>query len=269
MKKLRKEDISLHHFIRNRVLGDFIETEKSISLAYMPDVSSESGSAVYQINTSMNPNPFSFGRGLAYIDSYDYYTEQSGSVVVYNNVGSIIDNVNYEIDYIDGRIIFANTSYNPSIVDYRWYYVSIVDEWEHIQSADVPVVVIDIASFNKEGFQLGGGKKIPRRVNLHIFSSSQSEREDLTEALYDGLYLKQCPLQGLSHGTMLDWDGRWNVNYIFSTISGSSYLNFDNIRARNIYPRLMMIPSSDMTQLSDLNRYRSRISFDMFHWEEA
>jgi len=30
-----------------------------------------------------------------------------------------------------------------------------------------------------------------------------------------------------------------------------------------------MVPSRDSTMLSDLNRYRSRISFDMIHWEES
>lgn len=268
MKKSRKEDISLHHYLRNNVLKDFIETEKNVPLIYMDELSRESGAAIYEAETNMLPNPTSEGRGWVYVDGPEYLTEQENSVVVYDKLGNTISG-SYTVDYIDGRIIFPDKSYNPAAVTYKWYYVSIVDEWDLVQASPVPVVVVDLMGFSKEGFQLGGGKKVPRRVNIHIFASSQSEREDLSEAIYDGLYLKSCPLQDLTHGTMIDWDGRWNDAYIFTTISGHSYLKFDNVRARNVYPRLMGIPSRDVTQLSDLNRYRSRITFDMFHWEEG
>lgn len=268
MKKARKEDISLHHYIRNYVLRDFIETEYNVPLVYLDSLSEESGSAIYEANSNMIPSPTSLGRGWAYVDSFEEYAEQSESVIVYDGTGAVISG-GYDVDYVDGRIIFPDNSYNPSTVTYKWYYVSVVDEWDHAPAADVPVVVVDLVGFSKEGFQLGGGKRVPRRVNVHVFASNRAEREDLNEAIYDGLYLKSCPLQNLTHGTMLDWDGRWNDSYTFSTISGSSYLRFENVSARNVYPRLMGIPNRDVTPLSNLNRHRSRIRCEMFHWEEA
>ena len=268
MKKARKEDISLHHYIRNDVLKDFIETERNVPLVYLEELSRESGSAIYQADSSMTPSTTSNGRGWVYVDGPEYFTEQQNSVIVYDSLGTVISG-GYNVDYIDGRIIFPDRSYNPAAVTYKWYYVAIVDEWELVQASDVPVVVVDLMGFSKEGFQLGGGKKVPRRVNIHIFASNQAEREDLSEAIYDGLYLKSCPLQALTHGTMIDWDGRWNYDYTFTTMSGHSYLKFDNVRARNVYIQLRMIPARDYTQLSNLNRYRSRITFDMFHWEEG
>lgn len=268
MKKARKEDISLHHYIRNTVLSDFIETEKNVPLVYMDELSESSGAAVYQADSNMIPKPTSTGRGWVYVDGPGYYTEQENSVVVYDRLGAVISG-GYSIDYVDGRVIFPDKVVVPAAVTYRWYYVAVVDEWDLVQATDLPVVVVDMMGFSKEGFQLGAGKKVPRRINLHVFASNQAEREDLSESLYDGVYLKSCPLQELVHGTMIDWDGRWNPDYTFTTISGHSYLKFDNPRARNVYPRLMGIPSRDVTQLSDLNRYRCRISFEMFHWEEG
>lgn len=268
MKQARQEDISLHHYVRNEALKDFIETEYNVPLVYMNDLSIESGSAIYQADSTMLPNPVENGRGWVYTDSYTSYTEQTDSVIVYNKLGAVISG-GYDVDYIDGRIIFPDRSLSPAAVTYKWYYVAVVDEWDLIQASDVPVVVVDLAGFTKEGFQLGGGKLVPRKVNIHIFSSSQAEREDLSEAIYDGLYLKSSSFQEFNYGTMLDWDGRWNSAYTFTTVSGSSPLKFDKVSARNVYSRLIMIPNNDVMQLSELNRYRCKISFDMFHWEEA
>jgi len=268
MKKARKEDISLHHYVRNEVLKDFIEIEKHVPLVYLEELSRESGTAVYQAESNMLPKPNSYGRGWVYVDSFEYFTEQTDSVVVYDGLGTVISG-GYDIDYVDCRIIMPNTTVVPATVTYKWYYVAVVDEWDDVHASDVPVVVVDLTSFTKEGFQLGGGKFIPRRVNIHVFATNQAEREDLNEAIYDGLYLKSCPMQELPFGTMIDWDGRWNDSYVFATISGSSWLKFENVKARNVYPRLISTPTRDYAQLSDLNRYRSRITFDMFHWEEA
>ena len=66
---------------------------------------------------------------------------------------------------------------------------------------------------------------------------------------------------------MIDWDGTFNSDYSFETIDGSSNLKFDNVESRTIKPTLM-VPSRDSVMLSDLNRYRNRISFDMIHGEE-
>ncbi|GAF91548.1 unnamed protein product, partial [marine sediment metagenome] len=84
-------------------------------------------------------------------------------------------------------------------------------------------------------------------------------------------YQKCCPNQNWTKGSMIDWDGTFNENYIYETIQYHSSLHFENVVSRNINPPLLRsIPGGeDLTMLSDLNRYRARIDFDVFHWEEA
>ena len=269
MKALRREDVSLHHYIRNHVLSDFIEEETSIPLKYVNDESCSPVSYVYQVQTDMLPLPTSRGRGLVYLDNATDIVEQTNSITVYDSSMTVINNSNYMIDYIDGRVIAASSSIVPAYVDYKWHYVSIVDEWLDIQEvSDPPIVSIGISDFSKKGFQLGGGKFVPRRVDINIFASNSAEKDDLTEVIFDGLYLKSCAYQTFPKGTMLDWNGTWNTNYEYSTVGGSCNLKFDNVASTTVRVSLNT-PSDDDLVLGDLNRYRSRISFDMFHYEES
>jgi len=134
--------------------------------------------------------------------------------------------------------------------------------------SELPVVVIGVSKFHKEGFQLGGGKFVPRQIDINIFADNGAERDDITEALYNALYQKSCAYQSFQRGTMLDWDGTWNNGYQYTTVSGSSNLKFGNVVATIVRVSLNT-PSNDVSILSDINRYRSRISFDMFYWQEA
>ena len=269
MYALRLEDLSLQHFIKNKILADhFVETERDVDLTYLSDISTSS-SYVYQADSNMDPLPSSRGRGWVYLDNYSDNSEQTNSVIVKDSLGTVISGSNYMVDYIDTRVIFPNDGFSPAVVTYQWNYVAVVNEWDLIEASDVPVVVVDIVGFTKEGFQLGGGKRVPRRVHLHVFASNTAERDDLVEVLYDGIYLKSCAMQEFTKGTMMDWDGTFNDNYEYSVINGSCYLKFENLASRNISPPLLGIPSRDVTMLIDLNRYRARLSFDMFHIEEG
>jgi len=277
MKRLRAEDLSLHHYLKTYALQDFIETESNIPLEYNYDVS-VTGSHVYDAVTNMNPNPTSRGRGWVYLNSpfpvcsgTDFVVqEQSSMITVYESDGTVISGSNYMVDYVDGRIIFANKDIIPAAVDYNWYYVALVNEWDVVENSGVPVVAVDIASTAKEGFQLGGGRFVSRRVDLYVFASHQAERDDITETLYDSLYLKSCANQSFPKGTVINWDGTFNTDYEYELFGNSSSLKFDGVRNRVTWPdSRLMIPSRDNTMLSDLNRYRSTISFDLFHYEEA
>lgn len=267
MKRLRKEDLSLHHYIRYNVLNEYIETEYNVPLDYMSDIS-EPTSQVYESDSSMIPLPTELGRGWVYIDAYGDITEQQNAVTVYDSLANVISGTNYMVDYVDGRVITSGTV-TPAAVTYKYFYVSLVNEWEDVESAGVPVVVVNLESFEKVGFQLGGGKRVPRRGHLHIFATNRSERDDLLELLYDGINEKCCPNQNWTKGSILDWDGTFNSDYVYETIQYSSMLHFENVRARNINPPLVReVPTRDVTMLSDLNRYRARIDFDMFYWKE-
>jgi hypothetical protein len=179
------------------------------------------------------------------------------------------------IDYLDGRVVISGTNVTiPVYVDYRWYYVSIVDEWAAIEAANPPVVVIDIHGTDKVGYQLGPGKKATRKVDLHIFSSNPAERNDIVETLYDYLYNHSCPVYDFPQGTMLEYDGTWygrkntadKLSSLFNPTTSTEIIGnlmFDNVSSRNISLPLVMTRDRNEVMLSDLNAYRSKISFDL------
>lgn len=282
MYRLRKEDTSFYLYLKDTVLSPFIEKQENDELSYIPNMSTDT-TKVYEITTYVEPNPFDRGRGIVYFDeafdhclvnttTYSGTPEQSNRVTVYDENGVILSDQHYMIDYVDGRII-ADTTISPAFIDYYWNYVSVVDEWSAITAAEPPVVVIDLSGTDKKGYQFGGGKEIRRKCTLHLFASSPAERNDLIEVIYDGLYLKSCPLYELEHGSVLDYDGtfygrRYNMNKnetLFSraTVSGTSNLYFESVSARHINLPIAMSKGLDDVMLSDLNAYRAKITFEL------
>jgi len=288
MYKLRKEDISLNLYIKDVVLQDFIEKQEAETLV-LSDELSTSTTHVYDIQTSEEPNPFDIGRGIVYFDEgfdiclVDTATisgtpEQANRVVVYDNLGNIIPDTEYMVDYVDGRII-TSPSLNPYYIDYYWNYISVVDEWPVDTASSVPIIVVDIQKTKKKGYQLGAGKFVNRKVNLHIFASSKAERNDLVEVLYNALYLKSCALYDLEKGTVLDSNGIFygrnsNTNKstnLFSraTVSGTSNLMFEEVESKNINLPLAMARNIDNVMFSNLNANRARIIFDMVSYTNS
>jgi len=303
MKNLRKEDLSLYYYIKDVILCDFLEIEEGVELEFSEELSSWNSdtntydSGVYVALTDMIPSPDERGRGWVYLDAVsgtnnrcepfttvsgyradgvqiDGTPEQSNRVIVYDATGSgIISDQEYIIDYLDGRIVTSGTV-TPTSVDYYWNYVSVVDEWAAIEAADPPVVVIDIHGTDKTGYQLGGGKKVTRKVDIHVFASNTAERNDIVETIYDGLYLRSFPLYDFPLGGILDYDGTWygrksNPNKLTTlfdrgVVSGYvGHLQTDNVTTRHVNLPLLMTRSRDEVMLSDLNAYRSKITFDL------
>lgn len=273
-------------------------------------------SYVYETLTQMVPDPTERGRGWVYFDDptasgvdemyEDYYEtinysdicdsiayitisgtnaagtivdgtpEQSTRVKVYDSDGVRISDSEYIIDYLDGRIVTSGTC-SPAYVTYDWNYVSVVDEWAVVEAANPPVVVIDMQGTDKDGYQLGGGKKTIRKVEIHIFASNTAERNDLVEKIYDGLYNKSCPVYDFPLGGVLDYDGTWfgrkeNMNKLTSLFDRTTLhsttelhgnIHFDKVTARHVNLPLLMTRSRNEVMLSDLNAYRSKISFDL------
>lgn len=286
MYRLRKEDSSVYLYIKDSVLSNFIEFQEKESLIYSDKLSSTEYK-VFTIDSFMEPYPFSRGRGIVYFDDLTdvplvcdgYYVgtpEQTNRVTVYDNSLSIIPDYDYIVDYVDGNILMLGDD-TPKYIDYYWNYVSLVDEWSLVQTAKAPVVVIDIDTTNKEGFQLGGGKKVRRKGSLIIFASSAAERKDILEVLYDSMYLQSCALYNFQEGVVLNYDGTFkgrkvNLNKasnLFSrtTISGSSNLKFENVEAKNINLPLTDISSNNLP--SSINAYRARINFDLVSYIEG
>jgi len=296
MKNLRKEDLSLYHYIKNVVLQDFIEQETYRPLEIIDSASCDITGYVYNTLTDMVPSPTDRGRGWVYLDTCSGTTticnlnvsgnelgapyttayglkEQSNRIIVYGASDSVIDESEYIVDYIDGRIVTSGTVI-PTHVDYYFNYVSVVDEWAAIEAADPPVVVLDVMGTDKGGYQLGGGKKVVRKVDIHVFATNTAERNDIVETIYNGLYLKCAPLYDFPEGSPLEYDGTWygrketmnKLTTLFDNSEVSGYvgnLKFDNIVARHVNLPLIMTRSRDEVMLSDLNAYRSKISFDL------
>lgn len=288
MYKLRKEDLSVYRYFRDIVLKDFNEYQEKDELIFNNDRSTSS-LAVYSISTLNTPYPFEHGRGIVYFDDLENTClvntttisgtpEQSNRVYIYDENLTLLDENLYRVDYVDGNILI-DPSIVPKYIDYYWHYISLVDEWSNLSAASAPVVVLDIAGTIKTGYQLGGGKKIIRKGNIYIFASSSSERSDLTELIYDNMYLKNCPLYDFERGSVLDFDGTFfnrKNNYdkttnLFSrnTISGTSNLRFEEVEARNINLPLTMSRRNESATLSDLNAFRSRISFDLVSYTQG
>ena len=293
MTKWRKIDLSLYYYIKDTVLKSFIEFEENIQLQAMGyvDGMTDNRPNVYETLTAMVPRPTERGRGWVYFDDADLNyclrntltssgtPEQDERVVVYDvtrtvtGSGGVIPNSEYIIDYIDGRVITSGTV-DPYSVDYYWNYISVVDEWAAIEAADPPVVVIDIHGADPAGYQLGGGRKDVRKADIHIFASSTAERNDIVDTICNGLYNKSTPIYEFPKGSVLDYDGifygrRENMSrtdVLFSREVDDENIGnmmFDKVSARHVNLPLIMTRGMNEVMLSDLNAYRSKVTFDI------
>jgi hypothetical protein len=308
MSILRKEDLSLYMYIKEVVLRDFQEKEEYADLRLLPELC-EYSNYVYEYETSLEPSPTERGRGWVYFDSpsgglpCEPYTsvsglngdgdpafgtpEQSNKVIVYETTTSGLSVVSWEdymIDYIDGRIVSTRALNSPKVT-YHWHYVSVVDEWAVVEASEPPVVVVDISGTDKSGYQLGGGKRAVRKVDLHVFANNTAERNDIVERLYDGLFNHSCPLYDFYTGSILDYDGTFygrrdltdripnpenKLTYLFDRreVSNISNLFFDSVTSRHVNLPLIMTRGRTEVMLSDLNAYRSKVSFNMFSYDD-
>ena len=288
MYKIRKEDLSVYRYLRDLVLVDFIEFQEKDELV-LNKARSDNTTSVYDIVSYTTPSPFEHGRGIVYFDELNNEClvntdtvsgtpEQSNRVFVYDESLTTISGNLYRVDYVDGKVIIP-AYIEPKYIDYYYQYISLVDEWSGLTAASAPVVVLDIAGTNKSGYQLGGGKKVTRRSSIYIFASSASERADITELIYDGLYLKTCPLYDFPTGSVLEYDGTFynsknstdKSTNLFSraVVSGTSNLRFDDVEARNINLPLTTSRRNESATLSDLNTHRSRISFNLVSYTQG
>lgn len=310
MKRLRKEDLSLYRYIKDTVLREFVEKEELAPLELISELTCQD-SYVYQaeIDSDIIPSPIERGRGWTFFDCPEYdvqgdciYSistcvpefvtvtgtdgqgtdctgtpEQSNRVTLYDENLATISGVDYVIDYVDGRIILETDTVVPKYVKYYWNYVSVVDEWAVISAANTPVVVIDTSGTDKEGYQLGGGNKTTRLVEIQVFASSTAERNDLVETIHNGLYNKSAPVYDFSTGDVLDYDGTFyarktTYNKLTSLFNRTSLndlselhggMEFINVSSRHVKMPLILSRERNELLLSDLNAYRSKISFEI------
>ena len=301
----RKEDLSLYYYIKDVVLSDFVELSEYVPLKFSDVLSTvtndndlTTNSYVYEIDidTSSDVSPSNLGRGWLYLDcaytgnSCNPYVltsgtridgvpimglpEQSSRVIVYDGDGVVIDPSLYMIDYVDCRVVTSGSCL-PAYADYYWNYISVIDEWSNIVNTEPPIVVIELKPFKKQGYQLGGGAHVKRSVDLHIFASSSAEKNDILDALYNGLYEKHITIYDFPLGTPLEHDGTWlgrknNTNKLTSLFDRGintiplTVAWFDNVEAKtgNRYE----FSTNSVVNLDKFNRYRAKISFQLNYY---
>ena len=242
---LRIYDASIINYIKYEVLPVyFTERVEDEPLVFDSELQG------YTTQSLMEPSPTSLGRGWAIFDEavvgskmvIDTGAEQVNQVTV-NGASS------FTIDYPRGRIV--NPDNPPTSVSYSWYYVSVVEGWPGIDPPPPPVVAIDIDRQIKSGYQLGGGSKDTIEGTVYIFASSETEKKEITDFIYQALFNKTLPIRNWHEGSYLDFDGVY-TNFTPTTVSGLSSGAFTKVTADLVGPR---------ADWSEINRYRSKVTF--------
>lgn len=245
ISRLRLEDISLYNHVKYNILGlHFVERVPGASLSYdssrnmwLPDYS------------SIEPSPVSRGRGWVPFDEVggvvDTTSEQSSRVLV---AGA----TTYDVNYFLGGI--KNPNSTPTSVTYSWNYVSVIKGWPGIDPPPLPLVAIDIDSSSTAPLQLGPGYISNRAAKIHIFASSNAERDDITDILFSSLRGNSTTLIDYSLGDYLDPNGYYDNTFSPTEVPGVSSLYFENVTSRNV---------NSPGDWADLNKYRSVLSFTL------
>lgn len=262
----RMEDMSIQHWLKEALLPTkWVERVTSVPLTYSPERGRFEAQIVWL------PNFMDEGRGWVYFNANASpapdcilnsipTTQQTTRITVYNESAVAISSNLYTINYRDGAIIASGGTTTaegtPTTVDFTQHYVSVIDGWPGTEPPDAPIVAVQTDTFTKNPFQIGGGRIAARNYTIHIFATSSSERDDLTEFLYDSFYNRHIPVIDYRSGEPLKYDGTFNTTYSGTVLTlnnnDDALLYFKKVRAEYITAR---------QDWSDLNRWRSKITF--------
>lgn len=261
---MKSEDQSIQHWLKEAVLPlRWVEDVLHAPLTYSPERQRFESEIIWL------PNFLDEGRGWVYFDEVDLancvftsipITEQTSRIVVFNENGAVISRSNYQINYKEGAIVASGGTTTPqgvpTTIHFTQHYVSLIDGWPGTDPPDPPIVAIATENFDKQPFQLGGGRKSVRRYSIHVFATSSAERDDLTEFLYDSLFNKHIPILDYRDGEPLNYDGFYNPTYSGTLLTlnnnDDALLYFRNVKAEYVNAR---------QDWSDVNRWRSKITF--------
>jgi len=258
------EDMSLQHWLKEVILPiKWTERVVNNPLTYSPERER------FEADITWFPNFMQDGRGWVYFDTVTSGTyvpnspptsEQTAQVEVRNAVGGVIDSSHYTINYKDGAIIAAGGTTTPdgvpTEVDYSQYYVSLLDAWPGIDPPDAPILAVEMGGYKKQGRQLGGGRKAVRTFTIHLFATSSSERDDLTEWIYDSFFQRHIPVVDYRDGEPLNYDGTYNSSYTGNLLqlnnNDDALFYFDKIVAEPI--------NINLSEIDDIHRFRAKIT---------
>ena len=113
-----------------------------------------------------------------------------------------------------------------------------------------------------------------RKADIHIFASNTAERNDIVDTITNGLYSKSIPVYEFPEGSVLDYDGTFygrrenmsRTDVLFSREVDEENIGnmmFDKVSARHVNLPLIMTRGTNEVMLSDLNAYRSKVTFDI------
>lgn len=270
---MKMEDMSLQHWIKEAILPlKWVERVENAPLVYSNE------RVRYEAQIVWLPNFLDEGRGWVYFENVGAQScvlnsvptdEQTTRVTVFNEVGAVISPTHYEINYSDGAILvngggLTTSDGTPTTVSFTQHYVSVLDGWPGTEPPDPPIVAIQTENFDKQPFQLGGGRKAVRRYSIHIFATSSAERDDLTEFLHDALYNRHIPVIDYRSGEPLNYNGTFSTTYSGSLLqmnnNDDALFYFRNVKSEYINAR---------PDWNDLNRWRSRITFVMESYRDG
>ena len=270
---VRMEDMSLQHWLKDVVIPmKWVEKVVNAPLTFNTE------KAVYEAGIQWLPSFLDEGRGWVFFEpagsgtcvmSDIPATEQSTRVTVKNESAATITPSLYTINYKEGTIALpggATTTVEgvPTTVDFFQYYVASVDGWPGTAPPDPPIIAVEIKSYSKHPFQLGGGRKSVRSVAIDIFATSSAERDDITEFLYDAFYNRHMPVFDFREGEPLTYEGTFNPTWSGTVLTlnnnDDALFYFRNVKAEHITGR---------QDWSDLNRWRSRITFQMESYRDG
>lgn len=260
----RMEDMSLQHWLKHVLLPlKWVEKVVNVPLSFNADKNRFEAQIVWL------PNFLDEGRGWVIFEQQGVNscvvnnipaTEQTSRVTVYNQSGSEIDRSHYTINYIEGAITASGGNSTPdgtpTTIDFTQHYVSVIDGWPGVDPPAAPLVAVEMGPYRKDPLQLGPGRVAKRNVAIHVFSTSSSERDDLTEFLYDAFYNRHLPVFDFRKGEPLNYDGTYNSNWTGDLLklnnNDDALFYFRDVRAE---------PISVRKEWGDLNMWRSKVSF--------
>ena len=238
-------DASIINYLKYEVLPVyFTERVEDEALVYDEDLDG------YVTDSTMVPLPTSAGRGWVPFDEatingvtiVDTSSEQTAQVSV---TGAAV----YEIDYIRGRIVNPDTV--PTSVSYSWNYVSFVEGWPGAEVPPLPIVAVDVNASTKNGFQLGGGSKDIMEGSVYVFATSEAEKKEITDVIYQALYSRSLVVCNWHEGSYLGFDGTYS-GFQPTPVEGLSRGAFTDVSANLVGPRM---------DWSEVNRHRSQVDF--------
>jgi len=257
MEFTRKVNLSLHYNLKYNILSNYMEFESS-------NLELNEQSNLYEPSYGYSPNAAGRGRGVYPFDmvgSGIFYPCYEGSYIKVYHTTDVIPSSNYRVDYKTPGIALVSGTDVPVMFEYKWNYVSVIDEWPYVNVPDRPFIFLDWKKFGSKGFQLGGGKQHVCNLDVHVFGSSKPELDDLTFIVHDGLYNKCLTLFGFSGGDVFSWNGEFNLKFNCDCDSEISKVEFNNVEANYL--------NLPVDLKHDLNAYRSKISLEIFAYKEA